>query len=263
MSYNELIGLTRETNRPPGGITTLIRVAQATFLKPEESVLEIGTSTGFTAIEIARLTGAKVMAIDINPVSLKEASERAARFGVSNLTTFTEEDATALTFKDDSFDLVFCGNVTSLVNDRQKALAEYRRVLRPGKYLAAVPMYYIKKPSPGLVDRVSKAIQVNITPQFKQHWLGFFQVDRFELLLCEDYAFDEISPTRVDAFVDEIISRPHLARLSAEARETLADRYRSYVQLFRENNSHMGFSILLLRKEMCPMDGELFTATRL
>lgn len=262
MSYNQLIGLTRETNRPPGGIETLRRVAQAAFLRPEHTVLEIGTSTGFTAIELARVTGAKVTGIDINPVALQEAGERAERFQVAHLVTFKQIDATALGLPDDTFDLVFCGNVTSLVSQRERALREYRRVLRPGKYLAAVPMYYVREPSAELVQRVSEAIQVSITPHPREYWLRFFISDGLEPFLIEDYQFDDIALGQVDAFAEKILGGAHLMSLDTEARTALAQRYRSYMRLFKENLDHMGFSIILLRKEANPVDEELFTATK-
>ncbi|MDO8656119.1 MAG: class I SAM-dependent methyltransferase, partial [Nanoarchaeota archaeon] len=88
MSYNELIGVVRETNRPPGGLRSIARIAQHTFLKTGQKVLDIGTSTGVTAIELARLTGATVHGIDINPLSLEEAERRAAVYGVEALTHF-------------------------------------------------------------------------------------------------------------------------------------------------------------------------------
>lgn len=261
MSYNQLIGLTRETNRPPGGMQTLIRIAQSTFLKPRDLVLEIGTSTGFSAIELARLTDAHVIAIDINPTSLKESAERAVLYGVTDKVTVKQDDATALSFKDDRFDLVFCGNVTSLVSDRVKALNEYCRVLKPGKYLAAVPMYYLDVPSDNLVRRVSKAIQVEITPHYREYWINFFAVKGLERFTVEDYRFDNIPAARVDEFVDKIVARPHLAAIHEDAKHALARQYRQFMHLFRENLSHMGFSIILMRKEMVPMDEELFTAS--
>jgi hypothetical protein len=44
LSYNELIGITRETNRPPGGYRTVSNVCRNAFVGPSCKVLEIGTS---------------------------------------------------------------------------------------------------------------------------------------------------------------------------------------------------------------------------
>ncbi len=263
MSYNELIGLVRETNRPPGGSKAIMEVAHQCFLNPGKTVLEIGTSTGITASELAQLTGCKVVGIDINENSLAEARERASRKKVAHLCTFQKDDATALSFPDESFDVVFCGNVTSLVSNRDKALAEYARVLKPGGLLAAIPMYYIKEPSDQLVNDVRKAIRVNITPQYRQDWENFFKVSPFATLSQSNFSFDELPVSTVDAFCKMILKRPHLQSLPADSQQALNKIYTEFMQLFRVNLAHMGFSTLILRKESPDIDAELFTSSKI
>lgn len=260
MNYNELIGVVRETNRPPGGLDAIYRIAQRSFLRPESRVLEIGTSTGFTAIELARLTRCHIDAIDINPISLEEASSRAHRSGVRDRIDFKVEDATKTSFADASFDMVFCGNVTSLIPDRDRALAEYARVLKSGGFLAAIPMYYVERPSADLIKRVSDAIRVDIVPRYKKDWTEFFQREPLETYWSEDFRFDRIGDTAIDQFVDLILRRPHLDTLAKDARDALSEQYRKFMFLFRENLAMMGYTVMLLRKETCPIDPELFTA---
>lgn len=263
MSYNELIGLVRETNRPPGGSRAIMEVAHQCFLNPGKTILEIGTSTGITAIELAQLTGCKVVGIDINENSLAEAQDRANRKKVGHLCTFRKDDATALSFSDESFDVVFCGNVTSLVSNREKALAEYARVLKPGGLLAAIPMYYIKEPSAQLVDDVCEAIRVNITPQYRQDWEKFFKVSPFVTLSQSNFSFDELPIAVVDNFCKMILNRPHLQSLPEDSQAALNKVYTEFMQLFRVNLAHMGFSTLILRKESSDIDDELFTSTKI
>ena len=183
MSYNELIGLVRETNRIPGGAQTVAYIASMCCLHEGKRVLDIGTSTGNTAIDIASLSGAEVVGIDINEDSLSEARKRAKIVGVDSKTTFELNDAMNLSLPDKFFDMVICGNVTSLLSDKEKALSEYQRVLRDTGFLVAVPMYYIKKPSDQLIKDVSNAIQVNIKPLYKDFWIDFFTKGDFEIII--------------------------------------------------------------------------------
>ncbi len=262
MDYNQLIGLVRETNRPPGGLDSIVTIAQRAFVRPGWRVLDIGTSTGVTAIELARLTGASVQGIDINPVSLEEARRRAILYGVDDLCSFQQQDATMLVDEDETFDVVFCGNVTSLISRHERALGEYVRVLKLGGFLAAIPMYYVRTPSEKLIEAVREAIQVRIEPLDKRYWTDFFSITPLQPFFCEDYTFDALDPAEVDTFVDHILARPHLESLDAEARSAVNRKYRAHLQLFRENLAHMGYSVMLLRKEPEPMDRELFTAHR-
>jgi SAM-dependent methyltransferase len=258
MSYNELVGVTKETNRPPGGLNTVRTICKESLLVPGSEILEIGTSTGFTAIELARLIDARVTAIDINQMSLDEATERAQRAGVQGI-TFELNNAMDLSYSSSRFDMVFCGNVTSYIPDRKKALSEYTRVLKDGGFLAAVPMYYLHEPSKSLIERVSEAIKYPVNPDYKPEWQKFFQADPFVPIFSKDYRFDSIPPTRVDQYVRNILSSNHLQALRPDTRKTLREKYTSQINLFAENLSQMGYTIMLLRKENFRFDEELFT----
>lgn len=260
MDYNEAVGLVRETNRPPGGAKSIAKIAAHSFLDPTSKVLEIGTSTGFTAHELAKLVGCHITAIDVLPLSLAEAKARAERDGVLRFIDFELQDASQTTYQDSAFDMVFCGNVTSLIGNREKALTEYCRVLRTGGFLAAIPMYYVRKPADEMVQRVSDALHVDIKPAYEDFWLDFFLRRPLELYWSENYAFDYIEDQKIDHYVDNIMSSSHLHPMKAETKQTLDTCYKEFIYLFRDNLSHMGYTLMLLRKDLNPIDPELFTA---
>ena len=241
----------------------MIQIAQRTLLRPDSEVLEIGTATGFTAIELCRATRARVTAIDLNAGSLLEASRRAEKLGLASKISFERQDATNLPYEEGAFDVVLCGNVTSLVSNRERALQEYIRVLKPDGYLVAMPMYYLRHPPDDLVRNVGRAIGVDLRVQFQSEWASFFCKPPLCLVDSQDFAFDEIAESAVDAFVDDILKRPHLAPVSFDAMQALKCRYSNMMMLFRQNLSYMGFSILYLRQDVDIPDVELFTSHRL
>lgn len=90
-----------------------------------ERLLEIGSGVGnFTRI-VSDATGASVIGIDVSPDLLEEARRRVPR-GI-----FALGDAHALSFADAAFDAVYGSSVLHHL-DLVPALAEIRRVLRPG-----------------------------------------------------------------------------------------------------------------------------------
>ncbi len=262
MDYNELIAIVRETNRPPGGSKVINEILIHSFMSDKSKILDVGTSTGFTSLEIAKLINAEIIGIDINELALKEARERAKKYGFHNL-KFLKADVTNMPFKKGYFDMVFCGNVTSIIPNRKKAFEEYKRVTKKWGFLAAVPMYYVKEPPNELIKRVSDAIHVNIKPLFKKDWIDFFKDPEYELFFMKDYLFDKKTDKEVNNFVDEILKRPHLRELPEDTFNLLKKKYRDYMMLFRDNLSYMGFSILLLRKKDKEIDPELFTSTEI
>lgn len=79
-----------------------------------------------------RLGGANpITAADVNPFLLREAAALAMADGLADAIRFTHGNAEALPFPDHSFDCVY--SVTVLEEcDAGRAIAEIRRVLRPG-----------------------------------------------------------------------------------------------------------------------------------
>ncbi|QTL41598.1 methyltransferase domain-containing protein [Xenorhabdus budapestensis] len=258
-----MIGIVKETNRPPGGMKSIRLIAKNAFLDNTKKILEVGTATGVTAIELAKLTGCYITAIDIDDNNLMVARDRATKENVTRNISFEKGDATETQYEDKTFDMVFCGNVTSYFDDKVKAIKEYDRVLKDNGLIAAIPMYYIKEPSDSLVSEVSDAIDVRISPLFKKDWVKFFDLPGYELVSCEDFSFDKITDEKVKEYVDIIFQQAHLQELKDDIREALYNRYSYFMHLFRTNLAHMGFSLILLRKVTCPTEPELFTAAAL
>lgn len=71
-------------------------------------VLDIGTGSGWLAIELAKAKGCHfdIIALDISENMIKKARENAGRSGVENKIKFLVATAAALPFPDNSFDLV-------------------------------------------------------------------------------------------------------------------------------------------------------------
>ncbi len=261
MDYNQIIGLTKETNRIPGGRKTVFEIANRTFLDREKKVLEIGTSTGFTAIELSKLVKCKITSIDINEMSLKEAKERASNEGFENI-KFLKADVNNLPFENEKFDVIIIGNVLSLMSNKEKAFNECRRVCKKNGFIVSVPMFYMENPPEKLIKNVSNAIKVNIKPLYKKDWDKFFNIPGLEVYFSEDYKFDYIEDNIIEKFVEDILKREHLKKLKKDPLKVLNRKYKEYMFLFRENLSKMGFSIVLLSNKMIWEDPELYTSKK-
>ena len=95
-------------------------------------VLEIACGTGQFTAPLAS-SAKSYLATDYSGRMLAKAKRRAAAPGLS----FSEQDATALSLQDGSFDAVVIGNALHIMPDPDAAMREIRRVLRPGSLLIA------------------------------------------------------------------------------------------------------------------------------
>lgn len=97
--------------------------------------LEVGAGTGYFSLNlIASGAVRRATATDISTGMLAALEASAERLGVEVETAHA--NAEQLPFADESFDLVFGHAVLHHVPDLERALAEFRRVLRPGGTVA-------------------------------------------------------------------------------------------------------------------------------
>ncbi len=100
------------------------------------TVLEIGAGTGFS-FPYFNNTAGRVVGAEPDPGMLGRAVARLRRSGTgpgipAGSLTLVQARAEALPFAAESFDTVVCTHVLCSVRDLDAALAEVRRVLRPG-----------------------------------------------------------------------------------------------------------------------------------
>ncbi len=95
-----------------------------------EAILDMAGGTGDIAFRMAR-SGAHVTVADINPAMLEVGQKRAAGRHIDGL-AWAEENAEALSFPDRRFDAYTIAFGIRNVTHIEAALAEARRVLKPG-----------------------------------------------------------------------------------------------------------------------------------
>lgn len=104
-------------------------------LTPETRLLDVGAGPGSITVDFAGVV-AHVTATEIDESALSLSRDLAAQRGLDNL-DFSVEDVHALSFADDSFDVVHAHQVLQHVADPVQALREMRRVTVPGGLVAA------------------------------------------------------------------------------------------------------------------------------
>ena len=248
LDFSRLVGLVNEPNMPSGGGATVRRVLGLSRPRTGQPILEVGSNTGHTSIEIASWVDAPVIGVDINPVSTAFAAAKAVHYGIANV-EFRLGTALDLPFADATFGLVFCSNVTSFLPDHRRARDEYYRVLAPRGVLAAVPIYYRRTPPEALRNRVEEAIGARLPITNRRYWLDLFAGDEATLVANETYEYLRQSPQRIHDYVANVIAQPHLARQPAHLVEAVAARLRYFYELFDENLAYARYDIMLYRRD--------------
>jgi ubiquinone/menaquinone biosynthesis C-methylase UbiE len=100
-------------------------------------VLDVATGRGAALFAAAEAVGrhGHVTGIDLSEAMVQETAAEVARRGLENVTV-RQMDAESLRLPDGSFDRVLCGFAVFFFPQLDRALAEMRRVLRPGGRIA-------------------------------------------------------------------------------------------------------------------------------
>ena len=106
-------------------------------LRPGMKVLDLGCGPGAISVGLAKAVApGEMQGVDIEASQIAMA-QAAARAGGHDNARFQVGDATNLPFADNTFDVAHCHAVLMHVPKLAQALAEVKRVLKPGGILAA------------------------------------------------------------------------------------------------------------------------------
>jgi demethylmenaquinone methyltransferase/2-methoxy-6-polyprenyl-1,4-benzoquinol methylase len=107
------------------------QAAEVANLHPGDSVIDVATGTGDLAFQVAGsvVPNGHVIGVDVTEPMLVIARRKGARKGLP--VVFEAGDALDLMYADNRFDAATCGFGIRNVDDRQRALNEMTRVVRP------------------------------------------------------------------------------------------------------------------------------------
>ena len=115
-----------------GGLKTTRDQAERLTLDPNSRVLDLGCGTGGPARYLASNYGCHVEGIDLTPELVETGQILTERCGLSELINLQIGNALDLPFPDESFDVVWCQNVTMNIENKMGFLSGAYRVLKSG-----------------------------------------------------------------------------------------------------------------------------------
>jgi ubiquinone/menaquinone biosynthesis C-methylase UbiE len=117
----------------PRPFVTRARLREMLKPKANERMLEVGPGTGYYALRVAEWLspGGTLEILDVQQHMLEHTMRRAREIGVENIIP-TQGDARELPYQDNAFDVAYLVATLGEVSDRQRALEELHRVLKPG-----------------------------------------------------------------------------------------------------------------------------------
>jgi ubiquinone/menaquinone biosynthesis C-methylase UbiE len=114
-----------------GGRRATVEFAEQLELRPGMRLLDVGSGLGGASRYFAHERGCTVVGVDLTAEYVAVAESLARRVGLGALVSYRQGSALSLPFEAGSFDGAYMLHVGMNIEDKAKAFAEVRRILKP------------------------------------------------------------------------------------------------------------------------------------
>lgn len=175
VGHNFLAKLGKKRLRPGGVVATDWLIQQAQLGK-DSRVLEVACNMCTTSIQLAERYQCHITGIDMDPKALEKAKRNIKEAGLDNYIQVQQANAMKLPFADESFDVIVNEAMLTMLNQtaKEKAVAEYYRVLKPGGILLTHDITFTKEHMTELLTELRGTINVQVEPLSMSRWEQLF-----------------------------------------------------------------------------------------
>jgi predicted O-methyltransferase YrrM len=225
--------------RPGGRAATEQLFAWANF-QPGQTVLELASSFGDSAIALAKQYGVRVVGVEKNPESVARARANVAAAGLANQIEIVEGDIYHLDQLSEQFDYVLAEAILTMQSAAGKAkiLAGVRDRLKPGgKFLSHELL--TKQEDATLYRDLAAAIRVNATPLSADHWIVICETAGLTIKQCQTGPMGLLNPLQMVR--DEGLATVLRIVWNVVRNPTIRDRILQMRQVFQRHQNNLGY----------------------
>lgn len=163
----------------------------AEVIRPGDTVLDIGSGSGTDVLIAARHVdaGGEVIGLDMTEAMREKLTANASAMGANNVRVL-DGNAESIPLPDASVDVVTSNGVLNLVPEKEEAVREIFRVLRPGGRVQIADIVVSSEPSPACRSQPQLWAECIVGATTEDEYLGYFRSAGFaeiETLAHLDY----------------------------------------------------------------------------
>ena len=117
------------------------------YLPSEPKILDIGCGPGVQTVELLRLSGGTVVALDLLPHMISRAEDAVADAGFADRLETVQADMNEMQFEPSSFDVVWSEGAIYLIGF-ESGLAKVKQFVKPGGYVAVSDAVWLEANPP-------------------------------------------------------------------------------------------------------------------
>lgn len=165
----------------PGGVIATNWLVEQGQIKPDTKVLEVACNMCTTSIELAKAYQCQITAVDMSSSALKKARQNIQKQQVEDKITIVQANAMKLPFEAETFDVIINEAMLTMLSQsaKEKAVAEYYRVLKKGGILLTHDIMVLKDEDVQVVASLRDTIHVNVAPLSLKRWESLYMQQGF------------------------------------------------------------------------------------
>jgi arsenite methyltransferase len=204
----------------PGGDALSRRLAQLSDFRPGARVLDVASGRGRTDRLLASGFGAEVTGVELSAQSVAAAQAEAEAAGLGGRVRFLAGDAGTLPVASGAFDVVVCECALCLFPDKERAVDEMRRVLRPGGIVAIADVTADSDELPAQLRGVAGRVACLADALPSDGYEALLHDARFELVAVEPH--DEVLAELAER-VEYRLRAARILDVASEYRDALSE----------------------------------------
>ncbi|MBC8870384.1 MAG: class I SAM-dependent methyltransferase [Planctomycetes bacterium] len=212
-------------------------------LPPEPKILDIGCGPGMQTIELLRLSGGTVVALDLLPQMISRVKQSADSEGFADRLEAVQADMNDMRFEPASFDVIWSEGAIYFLGF-EKGLEKVKEFVKPGGYVAVSEAVWLEPDRPQEVADLWKEYPEIDTVERKLEVvskLGYSIVNHFVLPASSwtELYYDPLAK-RITEYENKWNGIPEAEDVLAEARNEIS--------VFRKHSRCYSYAFFVMRK---------------
>lgn len=240
---HQILAVTGKKYLRPGGRSATEQLLEWADFQPNETVLELAASFGYSAMTLVQRYGVKVIGVEKNPESVQKARENIRVAGLENQIEIVEGDIFHLETISGQFDHVLAEAILSMqsASGKAKVLQGIGQKLKPGGQFLSHELLAQAKEAQIHAD-LARVIRTNTTPISEIGWLELCETAGLQVQQYQTGAMGLLSPQQM--IVDEGLVNTLKIAWNVFTQPPIRQRVLQMRDIFEKYRDELGYIIL-------------------
>jgi len=231
----------------PGGYKSTNELCSTLEISKESHVLDVACGTGTTSLYLSDKYDCQVTGFDISGGLIDIANRSLEEDNRNGKIKFEVASALEIPYPDNTFDVVISQAFFILIDEKEKALKEITRVLKPGGYFGSLELAWFKQPTREAYEELLEKTCNNFIPRVVgfDEWEEFFRSGDLTHIATKKHP---MTSSMLDMFETEGLYNSIKVMFKMMGNSSIRTRMMNVQNTFGKYDDYLGYGIFNYRK---------------